>query len=311
MKKYHIFYVIRKREISKRILDALCKVLPSYVRPNQDEYEYNVPKIETALKKKTHPLLLRQLVVASQKVELGPSPQQTTIEPRSKPLVSSTDDDEVHVLSIENIDDTGNNTARDNEASTGQIDGEPETTIDSFLGEELEHGELVTPVEGALDLAEGLSADETLDEEDVDGGWSPAQELTFNIDKSVLFDDGKVGTELEKGLSFINPIEREKEIDRQFSSASGYRDPYQGMGNEARGFSPEKAIGGPLKRLPASPFVGTRCAMDDGDISEEDGHVYQCPNCQVCFHAGCARLIVDFQHGICPVCGAMLEKTLQ
>nr|MDO8116493.1 hypothetical protein [Candidatus Sigynarchaeota archaeon] len=108
---------------------------------------------------------------------------------------------------------------------------------------------------------------------------------------------------------FIDPMAREQEIDRQYSSASGYHDLYKDK-MEPKANMRDQNLAGALKRQPVSKFIGERCAMDDGAITAEDERVYQCPNCQACFHHGCARLVLDFQNGICPACGVTLDRTL-
>ncbi|MBN2149873.1 MAG: hypothetical protein JW839_00375, partial [Candidatus Lokiarchaeota archaeon] len=190
------------------------------------------------------------------------------------------------------------------------------------------------PAEGAASepapVGEGLDLQQPEADPYEDDEWVSAGALKGVAETHLLFDkQGKVAKELSSGLSLINPIDREREIDLNYSSAKGYHDLYSsrpapGTAAPEAFVEPETFVEpdafvepetGPLKVQGASPpggvdvvdastMIGQPCGLGDGDISTSDSKVFVCRYCKSAFHEGCARVVLEVEGGRCPSCDA-------
>ncbi len=322
-----------KRTLAEKILSMLCKVMPSYVKRGAEFFELNKTKIEESIKGGKHPLDLKNTLALAKQ---GSLPAQASAEkptgfvmsanpppsPAAQTLpIKETEDDEddIKVISIEDV------TTGEEELVAMAKQDAAQVPAQEGIGSQMpaasatiaESGQPTAPG-GGLDLQqpEGESYD--------DDEWVSADSLKDVIDDKLLFDkDGKVAKALSSGLNLINPVEHEREIDLNYSSARGYHDPYTKRAAPANVtpdalVEPETFVEPEMEAFPvqnepaprgvdiidASTMVGQPCGLGDGDISASDTSVYVCPYCKAVFHDGCGKVVLEVEGGRCPACDA-------
>lgn len=176
-----------KRGLAERILDALCRVLPSFIKkdPANDRYDINKTKMDASIAVGKHPLSL------SQAIARPPSPS------------GENEDDGITVVAVEDI-----------RGVESRLAGQVKLDIVSPSWE-------AAPEESPAPDATGMAW--APDEEE----WIDAALARQVVEKDLMFDiGGDVSKLLEEGLNLINPVEREIPEEENVSSAGGYRDPY-------------------------------------------------------------------------------------
>nr|MDO8088200.1 hypothetical protein [Candidatus Sigynarchaeum springense] len=309
-----------KRDLAEKILSMLCKVMPSYVKRGAEIFELNKTKIEESVKSGKHPLDLKSTIALAKRGSLPAqatdekvtgfvmtaNPAPTTIErgPPAKP--AGNDADDIKVISIEDVA-----TGEEELVAMAKQDAAQESAQVGAEGQEpaapAESLDLQTPEEGTYE----------------DDEWVRADSLDDVMDNKLLFDkDGKITKEIKAGLNLINPVEREKEIDLNYSSVKGYHDPYStrtAPPSLALAIPPETFVEPEMGVLPeqeestfrgvdivdAMSMVGQPCGLGDGDISASDSKVYVCPYCKAVFHEGCGKVVLKIEGGRCPACDAV------
>ncbi len=324
-----------KRVLAEKILVMLCKVIPSYVKRGAEFFELNKTKIEESIKHGKHPLDLKNTLALAKQGSLPageteekptgfvmsatPSPRNSDHTPAPREI--DDDEDDIKVLSIEDVVVTGEEElvamAKQDEAQMAaevKAEDQAPTTAGS---------EKLSVAPQSLEESLDLQQPETDPYED-DDEWVSANSLKGVVDDKLLFDKaGNVTKDLSSGLNLINPVDREREIDLNFSGAKGYHDPYTARSSPSNippetfvqpemFVQPEKdtspAQGEPTPRgvdlIDASTMIDQPCGLGDGDISSSDGRVYVCPYCKAAFHEGCGKLVLEVEGGHCPACDA-------
>jgi hypothetical protein len=319
-----------KRVLAEKILSMLCKVMPSYVKRGAEFYELNKTKIEESIKSGKHPLDLKNTLALAKRGSLPAgateekptgfvmtSSSPPTPAARVRPVNRANDDeDDIKVISVEDAM-TGE---EELVAMAKQDAAQAFTDVDAEAVAEAEEPEPATGEPSAVPALPEESLDLQQPESDPyeDDEWVSARSLKDVVDHQHLFDkEGKVAKDLSSGLNLINPVEREKEIDRNYSSAKGYHDPYTARASASN--SPSETFVEPeMDTLPAqdestfhgvdiadaNTMIGQPCGFGDGDISASDGNVYVCSNCKAAFHEGCGKLVLEVEGGRCPACDA-------
>lgn len=289
-----------KRAIAETIIDALAKIIPSYIKksPDDEEYVVNRTKIDHSIKQDKHPLfVLRRPSKQQNKVVGSDEIQFRSTTSGNLDVGTNSDEEDIKVISIEDPSD-----------AEQQLISELKKDIIEPSGEEAD----ISPGE-----SEGL--DIGSEDEEIEDVWVGTSIFKNSVPSDYLFDYGnKVKEELEEGLSLINPMEYEQQIDLNYSSAAGYQNIYQSqfryadpgassdyltpdytMEYEQGNESPE--LKG-AKIIDASEVDGQRCAFGDGTIESGDGKIYLCSKCKAAYHESCGKLILEMYDGICKVC---------
>lgn len=314
-----------KREIAEQVLSMLCKLIPSYVKRSGEEYELNKTKMDASIKEGKHPLDLKSTLASAKQGAAVSNPGSNVAVPLNEqptgivmtaPPPSSEEDDDIKVISVEDQESTGE------EELVAQAKQIAADTVEDENSGEAGGPESATPAEKIESDASKQESGESLEFEKAeideygDDEWIGASDFKDTIDEKLLFDkEGKASKELAAGLDLINPVEREQAIDMNYSSAKGYHDPY----TKSRFQPPAEAMMPPVEAMPeqslpassgkaltknASEMSGQECGFGDGTIVETDGTVYVCPGCNTPFHEGCGQIVLEVQHGRCPVCDA-------
>ncbi|MEX2757934.1 MAG: hypothetical protein Q6365_021345 [Candidatus Sigynarchaeota archaeon] len=321
-----------KRAIAEKLLSMLCKIMPSYVKRGTENYALNKTKIEESIKSGKHPLDLKTTLalakrgsIPAQATDEKPTgfvmtaiPPSTSIE-RTRPVkVPESSEDDIKVISVEDIV-----TGEEELVAMAKQDAAQEPARESVEGQEStvpstseDHGQ-----EPAV--AQGLDFQQPEEETYEDDEWVSADSLKDVIDDKILYDkEGKISTDLKVGLNLINPVEREKEIDLNYSSMKGYHDLYSTRITPAgpSPVPPPEAFVEPKMELLGEPdepasrgvdlvdstsMAGQPCGLGDGEISASDSKVYVCPNCKAIFHEGCGKVILEVEGGCCPTCNML------
>jgi hypothetical protein len=315
-----------KRVLADKILVMLCKVIPSYVKRGAEFFELNKTKIAESIKHGMHPLDLKNTLALAKQgslpagaVEEKPTGFVMSASPTSSSVARTLrlqekggDEDDIKVISIEDMATGEEELVAMAKHDAAQLPTEAEAGDQSPAAANGEPSDEAPLPEGGLDLQQP-EADPYGDDE-----WVSARSLKDVVDDKLLFDkEGEVTKDMTSGLNLINPVEREKEIDLNYSGAKGYHDPYAartapGIAAPEMFVQPEMYIppmqDGPdangVDSVDASTMMGQLCGFGDGDISPSDSKVYVCTYCKAAFHEGCVKIVLEVEGGRCPACDA-------